>query len=238
MDTQYAYLIGSLFFLVIWLILFIFKKQTRKEMLILSVVFLPVVPFLEYLHIKDYWMPDYVWGKSFGIEDFIFAFAFAGISSVIYQIIYRRRSEVISQYTAAATGKKKLIMQLIFFGSIVLMIFSFFHFMLAVNTVTALVIAFLFFGLYMVMQRRDLLINAIFSGLFMSLLFFLFYMVFFFRLYPDIVERWWNLSNLSGNMILGLPVEEVAWAFAFGFMFGPLYEFVYNIKLNNSKKNI
>lgn len=235
MNTQYAYLTGSLFFLVIWLILFGFKKPIRKEMLILSVVFLPVVPILEFLHIQDYWMPDYIWGEFFGLEDFIFAFAFAGISAVIYEIIFKKKQTVIQKYQAMAKQKKNWLAWLIFFSGIVFMIFSFFHFILAANTVISLIVAFLMAGLYIVMQRRDLLVNAIFSGLLMSLLFFLFYMTFFLRLYPDIIDRWWNLSELSGNLIFGLPIEEVAWAFAFGFMFGPLYEFFCNI--NFMKKN-
>ena len=179
-------------------------------------------------------MPDYVWGKFFSLEDFIFAFAFAGISAVIYEIIFKRKQAALEIYKVMAKQKKNWLALLIFFGGIVFMIFSFFYFLLGVNTVISLIVAFLMAGLYIIMQRRDLLVNAIFSGLLMSLLFFLFYMTFFLRLYPDIVNRWWNLTELSGNLIFGLPVEEVAWAFAFGFMFGPLYEFILNFKLKKA----
>jgi len=226
MDIKYAYLIGSLFFLVIWLVLFIFKPKLRKEMLIISIVFLPAVPILEYLHIRDYWMPDYIWGSFVGIEDFIFAFSFAGIAAVIYDVLPgKKRKELKEQ---EQNIKKNWLVMIVFFSAVIFTIFAFFHFMLAVNTVTALIFSFLMAGLYIIMTRRDLLRKALLSGVLMSIIFFLFYMVFFLRLYPDIVERWWNLAELSGNLIFGLPVEEVAWAFAFGLLFGPLYEFFRN----------
>ncbi|MFH1597961.1 MAG: lycopene cyclase domain-containing protein [Patescibacteria group bacterium] len=237
MDTKYAYLVGSLFFLAVWIVIFALKKETRKEMTIISFFFLPVVPILEYLHIKDYWIPGFIWGNFFGVEDFIFAFSFAGIASVIYQVVFKKRKETLKKYLVIPKVRKNWPAYLIFFGGMVFMIFSFFYFMLGVNSVIALIFAFLFAGLYMIMQRRDLLVNAIFSGLLMSLLFFLFYFVLFLRLYPDIIERWWQISDLSGNMIYGLPIEEVAWAFAFGFMFGPLYEFVCHLTLKKVDQN-
>jgi len=230
MDTKYAYLIGSLFFLAIWLVLFIIRRKSRQEMLIISVVFLPAVPILEFLQIRDFWLPDYVWEKFFGIEDFIFAFAFAGIAAVVYDLISQNKTKPVE--ASEKISQKLWLPLLIFFGGVVFMVFAFFHLILAINTVYSLIIAFFMAGLYIILTRRDLLKNALVSGVLMSVIFFLFYMVFFLRLYPDIIARWWKLTELSGNLIFGLPAEEVAWAFAFGFMFGPLYEFIRNIKPN------
>ncbi|MGE0653021.1 MAG: lycopene cyclase domain-containing protein, partial [Alphaproteobacteria bacterium] len=50
-------------------------------------------------------------------------------------------------------------------------------------------------------------------------LFLIYYAVFFWglaMLSPGYVERVWNLAALSGVIVLGLPLEELAFAVAFG----------------------
>jgi len=37
MDNQFAYLFGDLLFLIIWLVLFIYRKDLRKEMMYMGV---------------------------------------------------------------------------------------------------------------------------------------------------------------------------------------------------------
>ena len=41
---------------------------------------------------------------------------------------------------------------------------------------------------------------------------------------PGYIERVWNLGDLSGVLIAGIPLEELAFGFAFGMYWSGLYE--------------
>lgn len=43
---------------------------------------------------------------------------------------------------------------------------------------------------------------------------------------PGYVERVWNLASLSGLRVAGYPVEELAFAFAFGSQWASVFEHV------------
>jgi len=49
--------------------------------------------------------------------------------------------------------------------------------------------------------------------------------------YPDYVELYWNLDALSHILILGIPLEELLFAFSFGMLWSSLYEHLYWQKL-------
>ena len=69
-----------------------------------------------------------------------------------------------------------------------------------------------------------------------GIIFLLFYFVYFFLLdllYPGYVERVWTLSAISGILILGIPVEELIFAFTFGMLWSSYYEHINWYKLNH-----
>jgi hypothetical protein len=43
-------------------------------------------------------------------------------------------------------------------------------------------------------------------------------------IYPDYVRLVWNLPAISGVLVLGIPVEELAFAFSLGFLWSSVYE--------------
>ena len=51
-------------------------------------------------------------------------------------------------------------------------------------------------------------------------------------MFPGYVERVWNLKVISGILIFGVPLEELMFAFSFGFLWSSVYEHVkwYKIK--------
>ncbi len=237
MDNHFVYLLAGLFFLLIWLILFITNKKVRREMLVVSGVFLPVAPFLEWIHLKDYWLPQYIIGNIFGVEDFILAFSFGGIASVIYEVVLHKEAKIAKDYDFFKKKSKYWIYYLLALIAVNLQIYAFLFYIIRVPVFYALVIALFFLGLYEVVRRKDLLADALYSGLFMSFIFLIYYFVFFLRLYPSLVERWLQISSLGDSFFLGvIPLEEIIWAFAVGFMLGPIYEFVRNYELRPEKK--
>jgi hypothetical protein len=85
----------------------------------------------------------------------------------------------------------------------------------------------------MVYFRRDLLVDALMSGLLVGLITLVGYIIFS-ALFPGIVHAWWKLSNLSGVFIFGIPGEELLWAFGLGMVAGPLYEFFMGLRFRKS----
>ena len=91
-NLQYAYLVGDFFLGIVWLLLFLFRKDLRIKMLIMSVLVAPLSPIAELFYLRDYWQPEFMTGRSFtGIEDILFSFFIGGISGVLYEEFFGKR---------------------------------------------------------------------------------------------------------------------------------------------------
>jgi len=210
------YITGTLFFFIIWLILYIHKKNLRKEILIMSLITMPFGPISEILYLKDYWHPTYLINIfGFGIEDLLFAFFVGGIGAVIYEELFVKRIR------KGKTEHSKTIISLGIIGLIIIFLATFF---LKMNSIYSTSIVMLFIGIIIIMKRRDLLKNALINGILISLLMFVFYTIYT-QIFPTIIQDWWKLSNLSGVIIYRAPLEEILWGFSWGFLINPLYEF-------------
>mgnify|MGYP001603403606 CR=1 FL=1 len=74
----YTYIIGSIVSIIIWLALFTIRKDTRKEMIIISIIFGIGGIFSELVYIQDWWRPLTITRTPIGLEDFLFGFAMGG----------------------------------------------------------------------------------------------------------------------------------------------------------------
>ena len=43
-------------------------------------------------------------------------------------------------------------------------------------------------------------------------------------MFPGYVQQVWNLQVVSGILVVGIPLEELLYAFSFGFMWSSIYE--------------
>ena len=50
-------------------------------------------------------------------------------------------------------------------------------------------------------------------------------------IFPHALQSYWSLDNLLGIRILGVPIEELMYAFSFGLMWAPMYEYVHGKKI-------
>lgn len=94
MSYLYSYLIGDLTLLIVWFILFYFRKNVRKEMLIISLIIGIGGLFAETIYTIDWWQPLTITGTLIGIEDFLFGFAIGGIGSSIYEVIFKKTVKI------------------------------------------------------------------------------------------------------------------------------------------------
>jgi hypothetical protein len=98
------------------------------------------------------------------------------------------------------------------------------------NPIYSAIIAMLI-GSFAVMLCRPDLKNKILIG---GFLFLIIYFLFFFLLnliLPGWIEKIWNLEAISGILFLGIPIEELIFAFAVGSMWSSIYEHVMWYKL-------
>lgn len=62
---------------------------------------------------------------------------------------------------------------------------------------------------------------VLFAGLYFAI-----FLITFVWLFPGYVEMVWKLSDLTGVLILGVPLEELLFAAALGAMWGSIYEHI------------
>ena len=224
-NFHYAYLVADLGFFLIWLVLFLKRKDLRKEILSMSLVIAPF-GFTQYFYIRDYWHPIYSFGTIFGItgiEDIIWCFFIGGITAVIYEEIFgiKYSKKHLENHPIFMISFAILAVGLLFVGNIILRF----------NSMYVSVAIMLFFGICVLLFRHDLLKHAFLSGLITGAIMFFFYALFFNVMFNHIIENWWYLKNVSGILIFGVPIEELMFGFSWGFVGGPAYEFITGLKL-------
>ena len=226
-----AFLLTSIIFFCLWLVLFLFSNETRREQLIMSIVGLVLSPGILLIATYDFRqiVSDEV--AVVGIEDFLFAFSFFGVAAVIYQALIGKHAHKLrgSRYEVKHLGHwighLVLILGLWAFSALLLIE------VFALSSIQGLIVGGLLVGMYVIADRHDLTMNALLSGLFMAALVFIVEQIFFVRLFPIDAASFWQFEALSGFIIGGIPLEELMWAAVVGFTIGPLYEYLKRYQL-------
>jgi hypothetical protein len=224
---QYTYLIGSLITLSGWIVLFILRKNVRREMLFVSVFFSMIGLLLEGLvWVKDWWNPEIMTGTIIGIEDLIFGFALGGVAAVIYEEVFKRK---IYERKKQKHNLTHFILLITAFPIITLLLF----FGLQWHSFPATTAGLFIPTVVMLYKRKDLVPDAVATGIILTVLvplgFFLLNLA-----DPGFVHQWWFLDKLSGIIFLGAPIEDLVWFFCTGLFLGPIYEFWQNARLVNA----
>ena len=182
-------------------------------------------PISQYWHLKDYWSPVYIAKVQidnwvFGIEDYIFAFAFAGLCSGIFDLLARK------------SGQKELLRfdPMGFIGSVLLglaclLVMGALIVFLKFNSLHAIVVAFLISAAIILARRPKLIKPAVQAAFIAAVVMWIFYSGFFLQLFHRIVSEWWDVNALSGMTMGGVPIEEVIWAWAAALFAGPLIRY-------------
>lgn len=215
MNTEYLYLFAVCGFFVLFLHAFWKRPDLRLRMCIIGVLVGILGIYAESKFHIDYWRPPLIFrfGSWGGPEDFIFGFAAGGWGSVIYETYLKRRLRkgpphhywivpmlALSLYLSVKVGTAN-----------------------GLNSIYSSAIGLLLPALLIIIIRRDLLADAIFSGLiFGSVL--AIYETAIILLSPSYPERFFLLHDQV--LTIGkAPVTEVIWGFCAGAIFGVIYEF-------------
>ena len=212
MPQPYSYLVGDGVFLLIWMLLFYWRADLRKKILTMSLLVAPLGPLSEFFYARDYWRPELLGGGRIGIEDIIFAFCIGGIAGVIYEELFGRR------FTKRhLQNHRKTMFALSVFGLTWMVVGSV---VLRYNSIYVSASGFIVIALVMLVLRHDLIKVALFSGILVGCLMFVFYLIFL-SIFPGAIHQWWMLKNLSGILIFGVPLEELMWGFGWGMIAEP-----------------
>lgn len=171
------------------------------------------------IYYGDWWQPLTLTNTIMGLEDFIFSFSFGGIAAVIYEEIFKKKIR-IRKATKKQDQRKNL--NLVLIGLIVGGLFFTISFFL--NSFYGTIIAFVIGLLIIYIQRKDLIIDSLATGILVLILSFIIYwIVGFFPI--EWVNEALYFEMLPKITILNISLEDIIWFFLAGAFIGPLYEY-------------
>lgn len=192
-------------------------------MLIVS-LWTSLLGFTEPLFVPEYWSPpslfDLALRTGFDIESIIFSFGIGGIAVVLYELIFRNRHHVAMSAKEHHSSRHAFHVWTILSAPI---IFTILLITTNLNPLYSAIIAMLTGGLATWYCRPDLKKKMIVSA-FIFLALYFFYFLTLTAMSPGYVEQVWNLKDISGILILGIPLEELLFALSFGFIWSSIYE--------------
>ncbi len=217
MPYKYAYITGCLILLFFWLLIFLKRKDLRREMLWASFWGLPL-SIVDFFLVPTYWNPESLFGLikkyGIGIESFIFLFTITGIASVIYEFFWKEKPVKLIH-------SNRPHFWLLFF---ILFIFVSMSILFPSKTIYNLMIAGAIGAIITVYLRRDLWKQIFVSAFTLSFLY-LVGLILINSMFKGLVENFYNLGNTWGILVLGIPLEEVGAAFFLGAFWSTIYEY-------------
>jgi len=221
---HYSYLVGAFIFWVAWVACFILGKAYRTQIRWGTLIAAPMA-LTSLLFVPQYWTPPSLFNLDqkirVGIEDFLWAAAVGGIASVVGEIFLKDKLAAIRK-SRHERHIAPFVLIIILFGVLEL----WHHDKTMDNTIIsfavgALVLAYLRRNLIPLMLASTASFTVLYFGLFLCVL----------ALYPQFVRYFYNLPNLSGIFILGVPIEELLFAATGGAIWSVAYEYAHGYRL-------
>lgn len=218
---QYVWFLWSLSFLIPWVLLYWLYPGFRRIMLQVSLATMPF-GLTEPLFVPEYWSPpslfDLAMRTGFDIESLIFCFAIGGIGVVLYNGLTQQRFQPvpaayrqhpIHRHHRLALATPFIVFPILYF--------------LPWNPIYPAIVAMVAGAIANILCRPDLKQKTWAGGV----LFLILYAIWvggLETLVPGYIDQVWNLKNLSGIVLLGIPLEEYLFAFSFGMYWAGVYE--------------
>lgn len=216
---KYIFFIVCLYLILIWLLIYILRKDLRQKLIKASLMGGLAGLIAEFWYFRDYWRPPSLFGQNvISLEDFLFGFAIVGVLATIFDVILKKK-------LADGFKKRKWLFYLFFIlGVLSLIIFTNW---LKFNSIFISFLAFFIFTIIIVIIRKDLLLPSLLSGLLAVAVIIPCYLFLFNFISPDYWGNYWLLYNTSYGIIIlnSLPVAELFWYFCLGCLVGINYEF-------------
>ena len=165
-----------------------------------------------------------------GVEDYVFGFAFAGISAGVFEILTLRQG-----LPALPRVSLRALLRMAGFGliglTLIVVITAFLH----LRSMHAATVAIILTALLMFALRPEVAPRALVTALAFAGFFWFFYAGIMIPLYPGMISAFWMPHGNIGVRLAGVPVEEVVWGFSASLFAGPVYR-VCSTSRSGSKK--
>ncbi len=206
--ATHFYLLAALGFFTVWLLLLPFlPKNKRKALIIISLSTMVLGYFVEQMHFTDWWQPNFVFNTPITFEDMMFGFGFGGVVYA-FNNIFSRHLSITPNFAFSLVIK-------IFLVSISLVslfgLFYILHVHSFLSSVFTLCIPIVIVAVY----DRRLLLPSILVGVAVTIIATLGYLLVLY-MNPHFVGETYLLSQLTGILVLGVPIEEFVWFFFAG----------------------
>ena len=221
-ESAYAYLALSGTLFGVWLALYAVRAGLRRTMVMVSLGTM-LLGLTEPLFVPEYWNPPTLWNLArrtgFDLESLLFSFAIGGIVLAAYDVLFAVGP---SEHVGHERGHPRHRYHLLAVLSAPLL----FVVLLALTTLNPIYAAAITLAggfLATLYCRPDLRLKMIVSGALFLLLYFVVFALFDLA-FPGYVAAVWNLGAISGRLVLGVPLEELMFAFTFGLYWSSVYE--------------
>lgn len=206
LPDKYAYLILSLLYLSVWVVVFS-KSPFKRAMIKVGLVGGLMGMVAEVWYFRDYWRPPTLFGEAVpGIEDYLIGFAMFGVGGYIYSSFTKRE---IDYERFAPTRYRE------FFWIFITAIGSLTVFSMGFNIHSGYVTFLTFFllSVFIWFQRPDLIRVSLISGAATGAISLLIYFINFNLLFPHFWDQYGLLDDkpLLGLRILNIPLSEMLW---------------------------
>ncbi len=215
------WLVFALAWNVGWVIFYVAKPHLRRQMVWVS-LFTALTGLVEPMFVPKYWNPPSLFNLSstthFDIESIVFSWGAGGIGSVLYEATLNLKHKKLAQIQAKRERRSLHLFSLIAMP----LVFGLLFFFVGLNPIYAVSAGLLAGALAGVACRPDLVWNTLIGGLLFLALYFIMFLGMV-TVFPDFINVW-NLRALTGILVIGVPLEELMYAFTFGMMWSGVYE--------------
>ena len=221
MSFRYAWAFWSSAFLLPWLGLWLLAPASRAVMWRASLATMPF-GLTEPLFVPAYWNPpslfDLAQKTGFDLESLVFCFAIGGVGSVLYNVLTRHQPATMPllerELHRHRWHRAALFVPIVTFIGL---------YWLPWNPIYPAIVAMATGGVATALCRPDLARKALVGGgIFLG--YYAAFMVALLVFVPGYIERVWNLPQLTGVGVLGIPMEELLFGFTFGIYWTSVYE--------------
>jgi hypothetical protein len=223
MTYHYVWLGWSIGFLFPWLALYVAYPRFRPVMWRVSIV-TAAFGLTEPIFVPEYWNPPSLFELAqrtgFDIESLIFSFAIGGIGAVLYNALTNRPFGTVSPAERQRSWHRFHPVSL--WAPYVLFVPLYF---LPWNPIYPAIVCMAIGGLASALCRPDLKMKGLVGGAVFLVLYTLF-MLGLVWFTPGYISQVWNLVELSGGLVAGIPPEELLFGFSFGWYWTGVYEHV------------
>lgn len=211
-SDKFAYLILSLLYLTVWLIVYL-KNPWKYGMIKVSAIGGLMGVIAEVWYFRDYWRPPTLFGEGvIGFEDYIIGFALFGIGGYIHSSFTSRQID----FNKKTPAKNRDFFYLFLIGCGSLTLFSVF---LGIHSGYVTIITFFFLASYIWKKRPDLISLSVISAFATLGISFLIYFLNFNIFFPHFWDKYGMLNQpFLGYRVLNIPLSEMLWHFTWAIL--------------------